>query len=158
MGCLSVFNPSRHLISSFIIIFIFLSLMLPLIFSFFQIWLQERFRLLQPPTVPPSTYLPKHLRDRLHQNNMSFEVYIELMRHIKETDIQWVVKWWHILSMVRSCCKDYCVPLVGPCYCSYYSTCCISRQFGEFQGAPYDEGAFHTEVFTNRILGRISKA
>ena len=33
-----------------------------------------------------------------------------------------------------------------------------SRQFGECQGAPNDEGAFHTEVFTNRILGTISEA
>ena len=48
--------------------------------------------------------------------------------------------------------------LVGlRCY-SYYFNCRISRQFGERQGAPDDEGVFHTEVFTNRILGRISKA
>ena len=31
-------------------------------------------------------------------------------------------------------------------------------QFGEHQGAPDDEGAFHTTVFTNRILDRISEA
>ena len=48
--------------------------------------------------------------------------------------------------------------LVGLCCCTYYSTCCISRQFGEHQGAPGDEGAFHTTVFTNRILVRISEA
>ena len=115
--------------------------------------------LLQPPTVPPNTYLSRHLRDhRLHQNNMSFKAYMELIGHIKETDIQWVVEWWHISSMVRSCYKDCYVPLVGLCCCSYYSTCCISRQFGEHQRALDDEDAFHTEVFTNRILGRISEA
>ena len=48
--------------------------------------------------------------------------------------------------------------LVGLCCCLYYFTCCISRQFGERQEAPNDENAFHTEVFTNRILGRISEA
>ena len=48
--------------------------------------------------------------------------------------------------------------LVGlHCY-SYYSTCRISRQFGECRGAPGDKGAFHTIVFTNRILGRIIEA
>ena len=34
----------------------------------------------------------------------------------------------------------------------------LLRKFGERQGALDDEGAFHTEVFTNRILGRISEA
>ena len=115
--------------------------------------------MLQPPTVSFSTYLPKHLRDhQLHQNDMSFEAYIDLMGHLKETNIQWVVEWWHILSMVHNCCEDYCVTLVRLCCCSYYSTCRISRQFGECQKAPNDEDAFHIEVFTNRILGRISEA
>ena len=114
--------------------------------------------MLQPPIVPLNTYLPRHLRKRwLHQNDMSFEAYIELMGYLKETSIQWVVEWWHISSMVYSCCKD-CVTLVGLRCCLYYSTCCISRQFGERQGAFHDEGAFHTVVFTNRILGRISEA
>ena len=169
MGCLSVFNPSRHLILSFIyfffslmfslLIFLLFSLSLSLSLSIFQIWLQERLRLLQPPTVPLSTHLPRHLKDcQLHQNDMSFEAYMELMGHLKDTDIQRIVKWWHISSMVHSCCKDCCVTLVGLRSYSYYSTCCISRQFGEHQGTPYDEGAFHTTVFTNRILGRISKA
>ena len=83
---------------------------------------------------------------------------MECMGHLKETDIQWVVEWWHISSMVHSCCKDYCVTLVGLHCCSYYFTYRISRQFEEHQGAPDDEGAFHTKVFTNRILGRISEA
>ena len=48
--------------------------------------------------------------------------------------------------------------LVGLRCCSYYSTCRISRQFGERQGGPDDEGDFHTAVFTDRILGRISEA
>ena len=48
--------------------------------------------------------------------------------------------------------------LVGlRCY-SYYSSYRIFRQFGESQGAPNDEGAFHIALFTNRILGRISEA
>ena len=63
---------------------------------------------------PPSTYLPKHFRDCwLYQNDISFKAYMELMGHIKETNIQWVVEWWHISSMVHRCCKDYFVPLVG---------------------------------------------
>ena len=48
--------------------------------------------------------------------------------------------------------------LVGLCCCSYYSTCRISRKFGEHQGAPGDESVFHTKVFTNRILGRLCEA
>ena len=68
------------------------------------------------------------------------------------------MEWWHISSMVHSCCKDCCVTLVGLHCCSYYSPCRISRQFGERQWALYDEGAFHIEVFTNRIFCRISEA
>ena len=60
--------------------------------------------------------------------------------------------------MVHNCFKDYYVPLIGLRCCSYYSTCHISRQFGERQGALNDKGAFHTKVFTNRILGRIYEA
>ena len=41
--------------------------------------------------------------------------------------------------------------------CSYYSNYCVSSRFGERQGALDDEGAFHTTVFTNKILGRISE-
>ena len=80
------------------------------------------------------------------------------MGHLRETDIQWVVEWWHISSMVHNYCKDYYVTLVGlHCY-SYSFTCRILRQFEEHQGAPNDEGAFHIEVFTNRILGRFREA
>jgi len=89
---------------------------------------------------------------------MNFEAYMELMGHIKETDIQWVVEWWHITSMVPSYCKDYYVPLVGLRFYLYYSTCRFLRQFGERQTAPNDEGAFHTKVFTDRILGRLREA
>ena len=85
-------------------------------------------------------------------------MYMELMGHIKETDIQWVMEWWHILSMVYHCCKDYYVPLVGLRFCSYYSPFRIWRKFWERQGAPSGEGAFHTEVFTNRILGGLCEA
>ena len=89
---------------------------------------------------------------------MGFEAYMELMGHLMKTNIQWVVEWWHISSMVHSYYKDHCVTLVGLRCCSHYSTCCISRQFGKHQGAPDDEGAYHIAVFTNRILGRISEA
>ena len=83
---------------------------------------------------------------------------MELMDLFKETDIQWVVEWWHISSMVPSCYKDHCVTLVGLQCCSYYSNCRISWQFDECQGAPNGKGAYHTAVFTNKILGRISEA
>ena len=115
--------------------------------------------MLQPPTVPLNTYLPRHHRDhRLHWNDMGFEAYMELIGCLKETDIQWVVEWWHFSSMVHSCYKDHCVTLVGLRCCSYYSTCRISRRFGKHEGAPDDEGFYHTAVFTNRIVGRISEA
>ena len=81
-----------------------------------------------------------------------------LMCHLKEIDIWWVMERWQISSIIHSCCKDYCVTLVGLRCCLCYSTCRILRQFGERQGNPHDEGAFHTAVFTNRILGRISEA
>ena len=113
--------------------FCFPSFFTPSFISFFQIWLQERLQLLQPPTVAPITYIPRLFRDyRLHQNDMSFEAYMELIGHIKKIDIQWVMEWWHISSMVHCCYKD-CVPLVGLHCCSYYSICCISRKFGEHQ-------------------------
>ena len=35
-----------------------------LLLFLFQLWLQERLQLLHPPTVPLSTYLSRHLRDR----------------------------------------------------------------------------------------------
>ena len=59
--------------------------------------------------------------------------------------------------MVHSCYKDQCVTFVGLCCCSYYSSCRILWQFGKHQGALDDVGAFHTAVFTNKILGRISE-
>ena len=48
--------------------------------------------------------------------------------------------------------------LVGLCCYSFYSTYCILRQFRKRQGTLDDEGAFHTEVFINKILSRISEA
>ena len=169
MDCLSVFNPSRHLISSFAFIsihsFFFLfsissfSTHSFFFFSLFQIWLHERLRLLHPPVVPPSQYLPKHYCDcRPMRAKMSFEEFIEFMEHIDATDIQWVVEWWHISSMAHHSLKDNCVPLVRLCYCSYYSTCRIARQFGNLQGAPSDDGSFHTLEFTNRTLSRIHES
>ena len=103
--------------------------------------------MLHPLIVPLNTYLPRHLRDRRLRDVLGFEAYVELMGRLKETDIQWVVEWWHILSMVHSCFKDHCVTLVGlHCY-SYYSTCHISKQFGECHGAFDDEGCLpHYDV------------
>ena len=163
MDCLAIFNPSRHLISSSIILFLtrafhFFFSLSSLLFFLFQIWLQERLWLLHPPTMPLNTHHPRHLRDHRHRDVLGFEAYMELMGRHKEIDVQWVVEWWHILSMVHSCFKDHCVTLARLRCCSYYSTCCISRQFKECQRAPDDEGAFHPTVFTNRILGRISEA
>ena len=80
------------------------------------------------------------------------------MKHIDVTNIQWVVEWWCISSMVNRSFKDNYVPLVGLRCCSYYSTCCIARQFGDRQGAPSDDGSFHTLAFTDRILGRIHES
>ena len=70
--------------------------------------------------MPLNTYLPRHLRDCQLQNVMGFEMYMEFMGRLKETDIQWVMEWWHISSMVHSCCKDHCVTLIGLRCCSYY--------------------------------------
>ena len=57
--------------------------------------------------------------------------------------------------MVHRSLKDNCVPLVRLHCCSYYSTCRIVRQLGDRQGAPSDDGSFHTLAFTNRTLGKI---
>ena len=115
--------------------------------SFFQIWLYERFWLLHPPTIPPSLYLPKHYRDpRPKCAETSFDEF---------TDIQWVVELWLISSMDNHNFKDNYVPSVRLRCCSYYSTCHIARQFGDRQGAPSDDGSFHTLAFTNRIFSRI---
>lgn len=61
------------------------------------------------------------------------------------------------LSFSRSL-KENCVPLVGLRYCSYYYTCRIARQFGDHQGAPSDDGSFHTLEFIDTTLSRICKA
>ena len=76
------------LILSFLFFF-FSSLLLLL----FQIWLQERLQLLHPPSVPLSTYHPRHLRDCHLQDDLGFKAYLELMGCLKETDIQWVMEW-----------------------------------------------------------------
>ena len=80
------------------------------------------------------------------------------MEHINAADIQWVVEWWRISSMAHRSLKDNCVPLVGLHYCSYYSTCCIARQFGDRQEAPSDDGSFHTLEFTYRTLSKIRES
>ena len=57
--------------------------------------------------------------------------------------------------MAHCSLKDNYVPLVGLHYCSYYSTCHIARKFGDHQGAPSDDGSFHTLEFTDRTVSRI---
>ena len=112
--------------------------------------------MLHPPTVPLSQYLPKHYHDhRPKCVSMSFYEFTEFMKRNDVTDIQWVVEWWRISSMVNYSFKDNCVPLVGLRCCSHYSTCRIARQFGDHQGVPNDDGIFHISVFTKRVLGRI---
>ena len=86
---------------------------------------------------------------------MDLDEFTKFMKHIEISNIQWVVDWWHISSIVNHSFKDNCVPLVGLCHCFFYSTCRITRQFGDHEGAPSDDGSFHTMVFTERILGRI---
>ena len=73
----------------------------------------------------------------------------------KQISLQEVVEWWHITGMVNRVFKDNYSPLVGFRRCSYYSTCHIARQFGDYQGVPNDDGIFHILVFVNKILGRI---
>ena len=89
---------------------------------------------------------------------MSFDEFSEFMKCIDVTNIQWVVEWWRILGMANRVFKDNYVSLVGLLRCSYYSTCRIARQFGDRQGAPSDDGSFHTLVFTDRILDRIHES
>ena len=88
----------------FFIFFSFLPLLFLFFFFFFAVMEKERLQLLHPPTVPFSSYLPWHLRDHRLQDVLGFEAYMEFMGCLKETDIQWVVEWWHILSMVHNCC------------------------------------------------------
>ena len=70
---LPFFNFFNYLLFLF---FLSLSFFSSPLFFFLQIWLQERLRLLQPPTVPLSTYLPRHLRDRRLRDVLGFEAYM----------------------------------------------------------------------------------
>ena len=161
-----IINPLRLLISSFSLFFSPFLFPLMLSFSFlfllpflFQVWLYERLRLLHPLAFPPSQYLPKNYRDRRPKHTeMSFDEFTKFMKRINVTDIQWIVEWWCISSMVKRSFKDNCVPWVGLRCFFYYSTCRIARQFGDRQGAPSDDGSFHTLVFTDRILDRIHES
>ena len=115
--------------------------------------------MLHPPTVPLSQYLPKHYHDhRPKCVSMSFYEFTEFMKRNDVTDIQWVVEWWRISSMVNYSFKDNCVPLVRLRCCSHYSTCRIARQFGDHQGASSNDGSFHKLAFSYRILGRICES
>ena len=57
--------------------------------------------------------------------------------------------------MVNRSFKDNYVTLVMLFHYSYYFTCRIARQFGDRQGAPSDDGSFHTLALTERILGKL---
>ena len=114
--------------------------------------------MLYPPIVAPSQYQPKHYRDhKLKDKEMDPTKLIELMKHLTSSNVQWVVKWWHIKAMSSCGFKGNCVPLDGLLRCSYYPTCHISRQFDDRQEVPYGNGSFHTLTFTKKILGRIHK-
>ena len=89
---------------------------------------------------------------------MSFYEFTKFMKRNDVTDIQWVVEWWRISSMVNYSFKDNCVPLVGLRCCSHYATCRIARQFGDHQGASSNDGSFHKLAFSYRILGRICES
>ena len=115
--------------------------------------------MLHPSTVPPNSYLPKHYHNcRLKCAEMSLNEFTEFMECIRVANVQWVVEWWRISSMVHHSLKDNCVPLVGFYFYSYYSTGHIARQFGDHQGAPSDDGSSHTLAFTDRTLGTICKS
>jgi len=79
---------------------------------------------------------------------MNLDEFTEFMKHIEVSDIQWVVDWLRISGMVNYDFKGNCVPLVRLRCCSYYSIRHIARQFGDRQGAPSDDGSFHTLAFT----------
>ena len=135
--CLSSLSPYlfffTHALHSFFFLFFFFARFTLLLSPPLppKIWLQERLWLLHPPIVPLNTYLSRHLKDYRLRDVLDFEAYMELIGCLKETNIQWVVEWWHISSMVHSCCKDHYVTLVGLHCCFFYSTFCISRKFGE---------------------------
>ena len=56
--------------------------------------------------------------------------FIEILKHLTTFDVQWVMEWWHIISMVNRVFEDNCAPLFGLRHCSYYSLDHITRQFG----------------------------
>ena len=64
----------------------------------------RRLRLLQPPSIPPSQYLPKHYCDhKLKDMEMDPDEFTEFLRHLSHLGIQWVVEWWNsVRSSLRS--------------------------------------------------------
>ena len=162
MDCLSVFNPSSFFILSLNISlsFSFLSLLFPLnthSFFFFSFrYGYIRGSIASSSHCSPSQYLPKYYHDRKPKNKeMDPAEFTEFLKRLSPLGVQWVVEWGCITDMVNCGFKDNCVPLVGLYCCSYYSTCCIARQFSDCQWAPSDDGSFHTLAFTERVLGRI---
>ena len=127
-------------------------------FSLPQIWLYEKLKLLYPPIVSPSRYQPKHYHDcKLKDKEMDLTWLTELLKRLTSLDVQWVVELWCIEAMSSCGLKENYLPLVGLCYCSYYPTFRIARQFGDRRGVPCGIGSFHTLAFTKIILGRIHK-
>ena len=182
MDCLSIFNPLRLLISSFII-FIFFSLTLSTSFFFFFFFL---FLYFLPPLFSPPLFCRYGYKGGfnyfillLYPSAPTFlsilgTVDFKMSWVLKRSCSLWVALWklafnghgmmaylkhdGHGTNLTFFPLSQAWFTAVGLRCCSYYSTYCISRQFGESQGAPNDEGAFHTVVFSNRILGRISEA
>ena len=116
----STHQDTLYRLSFLSLYFILFSLMLSTLFSFpfsfpfFSLLSSSFFRygykrgfscfiLLLSPSVP--TYLPRHLRDHRFRDVLGFEAYVELMSHLKETDIQQIMEWCHISSVVQSCCR-----------------------------------------------------
>jgi len=74
--------------TNFYFYFLFLfSLFFYFLLLFFYIWLQEGLRLLHPPIVPFSTYLPRHLWDCQLRGVLGFEADVELTGRPKKTNI-----------------------------------------------------------------------
>ena len=62
----------------------------------------RRLQLLQPPSIPPSKYLPKHYHNRkLKDREMDLDKFTEFLRYLSPSRIQWVVEWWCIINVVN---------------------------------------------------------
>ena len=129
-----------------------------LYFSFPQIWLCKKLKLIHPPPIPPNWYQLKHYHDhKVKDKEIDLTKLTELLKHLIFANIQWVVEWWRIEAMTSCGFKENCLPLIGLHRCSYYPTCCIARQFSDHQGVPCTNGSYHTLAFIERVLGRLQE-